>query len=145
MGHLVRGLRWRGWKGSRQRQWPRPELLHHHEVHCVRWLVHLPSRIFLRLLGVQPLRRCSLELDLQLGRLRQQDCLLPCHLVLRQSRHCHEDEVSAQNKELTFSCELCQCGPLLFRIGPCPRGKRLTVCKHFNRQPLQTLSLWSSS
>merc|ERR1711982_78239 len=33
------------------------ELVHHHEIHCLRWLVNLPSRLLLRLLDLQSLRR----------------------------------------------------------------------------------------
>merc|ERR1711879_396768 len=55
---------------------------------------NLPSRLLLRLFDLQSLRRRSPEFDLQLGGLCQQDCILPCHLAVRQGRHSHEVEVS---------------------------------------------------
>merc|ERR1712190_365509 len=45
--HLVRGIRWRGRQGSRQRKWPCPELIYHHEIHCVRsWSIYPAGYFF---------------------------------------------------------------------------------------------------
>merc|ERR1712224_553965 len=87
--HLERDLQRGGWQGERLRwfrEQARAGLLRHHALHRNDRLVYLPARVLLRVLAGRcgPVRS---ELALQPCGLREQDRVLPGHLVLRQGQH----------------------------------------------------------
>merc|ERR1719258_789085 len=89
---LNRDLQRGGWPGERLRwfrEQARAGLLRHHALHRDDWLVYLPARVLLRVLAGRcgPVRS---ELAVQPCGLREQDRVLPRHLVLRQGQHSGE-------------------------------------------------------